>query len=245
MESGNSPFFEDSSKMNYSMVAMFLMKITYQSKVHHPKMSPQRNQPQFNLQLNYQYGWFNSRGTRGILTEQYCWRFLNTTGIYISTVASYWWCWNINQNKVLLHITGWVQTIWFIWKWGVIINIWDRTTRTMLDPMRTNRSTIPNHLFKVQWQTSLMNGSWCITADGIHRGVSNAWGETTQDGTASSNIDMHQPYTTIPTHRPPPPVGENVPWELTTTLEHYFHLSGDYHLNSISVMGSIRVAAGF
>ena len=48
------------------------------------------------------------------------------------------------------------------------------------------------------------------TADGIHRGVSNAWGETTQDGTASSNIDMHQPYTTIPTHRPPPPVGENV-----------------------------------
>ena len=48
------------------------------------------------------------------------------------------------------------------------------------------------------------------TAEGIRHGVPNAWGETAQDGSLSSNIDVNQPFTTIPTHRPPPPVGDNV-----------------------------------
>ena len=70
--------------------------------------------------------------------------------------------------------------------------------------MRTNRSTIPNHLSKFNGdKPNELDHGVLPTADGIHCGVSNAWGETTQDGTASSNIDMHQPYTTIPTHRPP------------------------------------------
>ena len=48
-ESGNSPFFEDLSKMNYSMVAM-PFEDHFTSPGTSPQDVPQRNQPQFNLQ---------------------------------------------------------------------------------------------------------------------------------------------------------------------------------------------------
>ncbi|CAX44740.1 transposon polyprotein (fragment), putative [Candida dubliniensis CD36] len=75
------------------------------------------------------------------------------------------------------------------------------------------------------------------TADGIRHGVPNARGETTQDGTVSSNIDMHQPYSTIPTHRPPPPVGKNVQFsgvnnDSTTLLPSEWGLPPQQHLSN-------------
>ena len=77
----------------------------------------------------------------------------------------------------------------------------------MLDPMRTT-----GQQFHHQSSMADKPNEWimCILPQTVYIVEHLTPGETTQDGTASSNIDMHQPYTTIPTHRPPPPVGENV-----------------------------------
>ena len=85
------------------------------------------------------------------------------------------------------------------------------------------------------------------TADGIRHGVPNARGETTQDGTVSSNIDMHQPYSTIPTHRPPPPVGKNVQFlgvnnDSTTLLPSEWGLPPQQHLSNGGAYESLPVS---